>query len=51
MYKFLTGDSTCSQSAAEKEVDKRVTKLAEEAFDLDEPEILLDLRRLNGKSP
>ena len=27
----------------------RVTKLAEEAFELDEPDILLDLRRLNGK--
>ena len=30
-------------------MDERVTKLAEEAFELDEPDILLDLRRLNGK--
>ena len=48
MYKFLTDDSSSARSASEKEVDQRVTKLAEEAFDLDEPEILLDLRRLNG---
>ncbi len=49
IYKFLTGDSSCSRSAAEKEVDERVAKPAEEAFELDEPEILLDLRQLNGK--
>lgn len=49
MYKFLTGDSSCSRSAAEKVVDERITKLAEEAFEIDEPEILLDLRKLNGK--
>ena len=49
MYKSLTGDSSCSRSAAEKEVDERVARLAEEAFELDEPDILLDLRRLNGK--
>ena len=49
MYKFLTGDSSSSRSAAEKQVDERVTKLAEEAFEMDEPEVLLDLRKLNGK--
>lgn len=49
MYKSLTGDSSCSRSAAETEVDDRVAKLAEEAFELDEPDILLDLRGLNGK--
>ena len=48
MYKFLTGDSS-SRTAAEKQVDERVTKLAEEAFEIDEPEVLLDLRKLNGK--
>lgn len=48
MYKFLTGDSSSSRSAAEKEVDKRVTMLAEEAFEMDAPEVLLDLRKLNG---
>ena len=48
-YKFLTGDSSSSRSAAEKEVDEQVTKLAEEAFEMDEPEVLLDLRKLNGK--
>ena len=40
---------SCSRFAAEKEVDERVAKLAEEAYELDEPDILLDLRRLNGK--
>lgn len=49
MYKSLTGDSSCSRSSAEKEVDERVAKLVEEAFELDEPDILLDLRGLNGK--
>lgn len=44
MYKFLTGDSSSSRSDAEKEVDKRVTMLVEEAFEMDEPEVLLDLR-------
>ena len=33
IYKSLTGDSSCSRSAAEKEVDERVAKLAEEAFE------------------
>ena len=49
MYKSLTGDYSRSQSAAEKEVDERVARLAEEGFEIDEPDILLDLRRLNGK--
>ena len=38
-----------SQTAAEKQVNERVTKLAEEALEMDEPEVLLDLRKLNGK--
>ena len=48
-YKVLTGDCSSSRSASEKQIDERITKLAEEAFELNEPNILLDLRRMNGK--
>ena len=50
MFKFLTGDSSCPRSSSEKQVDQRIELLAEEAFELDEPDILLDLRSLNGQS-
>lgn len=49
MYKFLSGHSSCARSAAENVVDERIEQLAEEVFELDETNILLDLRRLNGK--
>ena len=49
MYKVLTGDCSSSRSTSEKQIDERITKLAEEAFELDEPDILLDLRKMNGK--
>ena len=50
MFKFLTGDSSCPRSFSEKQADQRIELLAEEAFELDEPDILLDLRSLNGQS-
>ena len=49
MYRSLTGDIPNARSYAEKEVDERVSAIAEEMFELDEPEILLGMRRLNGK--
>ena len=49
LYRSLTGDIASAQSSAEKEVDGRVSALAKEVFELDKPEILLDMRRLNGK--
>ena len=49
MYRSLTGDIANARSYAEKEVDERVSAIAEEMFELDEPEILLGMRRLNGK--
>ena len=49
MYRSLTGDIASAQSSAEKEVDGRVSALAKEVFELDKPEILLDMRWLSGK--
>ena len=49
MYKFLTGDCSSSRSSTEKVVDARISTLADQIFELDEPEILLDMRKLNGK--
>ena len=49
MYKFLTDDCSSSRTATEKEVDSRIYEIAEEVFELDEPEILIDMRRMNGK--
>ena len=45
MYKSLVGDSSASSCATEKEVDDRV---AQSVLGLDDPEIILDLRQLNG---
>ena len=43
LYRSLTGDISSAQSSAEKEVDERVSALAEEVFELDDPGILLDM--------
>ena len=45
MYKSLTGDSSASSCSAEREVDNRVV---EALLNLDDPEIMLDMRELNG---
>ena len=47
MYVTLTGDHSTARSAAEKEVDERIMTIAQETFELDDPEILFDLRKLN----
>ena len=49
MFKFLTGECSIARTAAEEIIDDRIDKIAEEIFELDEPEILLDMRKLNGK--
>ena len=46
LYCSLTDDYSASRSAAEKTVDKRIAAIAEEIFELDEPDILLDVRRM-----
>lgn len=45
MYKSLVEDTSASSCAAEKEVDDRI---AQAALDLDDTDIILDLRKLNG---
>ncbi len=45
MYKTFMEDSSASNRAAEKEVDDRV---AAALLDLDDPQIIIDLRELNG---
>ena len=44
MYRTLTGDSSAAETASQKEVDERLL----EALSLDDPDILLDLCKLNG---
>ena len=45
IYKSLTGDTSSSSCAAEGTVDDRV---AAALLDLDDPEIIIDMRELNG---
>ena len=45
MFKTMVEDNSSSNCAAEKKVDDNV---AESLFDLDDPQIVLDLRALNG---
>ena len=46
LYRSLTDDFSSSRSVTEKAVDRRVATIAEEIFELDEPEIFLDMRRM-----
>lgn len=46
LYRSLTDDVSASRTATERVVDQRVAAIAEEILELDEPEILLDMRRM-----
>ena len=45
IYKSLVGDASSSNCVVEKEIDERVSKAL---IDLDDPNIVLDLREMNG---
>ena len=45
IYKSLVGDASSSNCVAEKEIDERVSKAL---LDLDDTEIIMDLREMNG---
>ena len=45
IYKTLTGDSSSSSCSAKKDIDDRVIQAL---LDLDDPQIVLDMRELNG---
>ena len=46
IYRTLLQDSSAPQYSSEEDVDERVTKAI---LQLDDPEITMDLRRMNGK--
>ena len=46
IYRLLTNDSSSAEYSSQAQVDERVARAL---LDLDDPEILLDLRRCNGK--
>lgn len=46
MYRTLTGDSSAAETTSQREIDERFL----EALSLDDPDILVDLRKLNGNS-
>ena len=47
VYKLLTGDSSSSTNENEKDIDTRV----KQAFDLQDPDIIMDLRKHNPVKP
>ena len=46
IYRTLTDDASAAVSGSQREIDERV----EEALSMDDPDILLDLRKLNGNA-